>query len=102
MQSENPLFADLAKFVNSAGATLTGMAREARESGREHFREAFGGLDFVSRDEFEAVKAMAARARADAEALQARLDALEAKLGGAPAAKPARKPRAAAKAKPQR
>ena len=79
MQSENPLVADLVKLMNSAAGTLAGVGREARDGAREHFREALGGLDFVSREEFEAVKAMAAKARAEAEALKARLDALEAK-----------------------
>lgn len=80
MQSENPLIADLAKLMNSAAGTFAGMTREARESARERFREAMGGLDFVSREEFDAVKAMAAKARDDNEALKARIDALEVQL----------------------
>jgi BMFP domain-containing protein YqiC len=40
-----------------------------------------GGLDLVSRDEFDAIKAMAEKARTENDALKARLDALEAKLG---------------------
>jgi BMFP domain-containing protein YqiC len=40
-----------------------------------------GGLDFVSREEFDAVKTMAAKARSDNEALLARLEALEKALG---------------------
>ncbi|MEJ5976552.1 accessory factor UbiK family protein [Novosphingobium sp. PS1R-30] len=81
MQSENPLIADFVKLMNSAAGTLAGMTREARDSARERAKEAIGGLDFVSRDEFDAVKAMAAKAREDSEALKARLDAIEAKLG---------------------
>ena len=81
MQSENPLIADFVKLMNSAAGTLAGMTREARESARERAKEAIGGLDFVSREEFDAVKAMAAKAREDSEALKARLDALEAKVG---------------------
>jgi BMFP domain-containing protein YqiC len=80
MQSENPLIADLAKLVNSAAGTFAGVTREARDSARERFREALGGMDFVSREEFDAVKAMAAKAREEAETLKARLDALEAQL----------------------
>ncbi len=83
MQSENPLIADFVKLMNSAAGTFAGMTREARESARERFKEAVGGMDFVSREEFDAVKAMAAKAREENEALKARLDALEAK----PAAK---------------
>ncbi len=80
MQSENPLFADLAKLMNSAAGTFAGMTREARDTARERFREAMGGMDFVSRDEFDAVKDMAAKAREENEALKARIEALEAKL----------------------
>lgn len=80
MQSDNPLFADFAKLLNSAAGTFAGMGREARDAARERFREAFGGLDFVSREEFDAVKDMAAKAREEAEALKARLAALEERL----------------------
>jgi BMFP domain-containing protein YqiC len=77
MQSENPLLADFAKLMNAAAGTLAGMGREARDGARERMREAMGGLDFVSREEFDAVKAMAAKAREECEALKARLEALE-------------------------
>ncbi|MFO1255956.1 MAG: accessory factor UbiK family protein [Sphingomonadaceae bacterium] len=77
MQSENPLIADIAKLLNSAAGTMAGMGREAREATRERVREAVGGLDFVSRDEFDAVKDMAAKAREENETLKARVDALE-------------------------
>ena len=78
MQSENPIFADISKLINSAAGTLAGMGREAGGSARERLREALGGLDFVSREEFDAVKALAATAREEAEALKARVAALEA------------------------
>jgi BMFP domain-containing protein YqiC len=80
MQSENPLLADFFKLVNGAAGTVAGVTREARESARERMREAFGGLDFVSREEFDAVKDMAAKARDENEKLAERLAALEAKL----------------------
>jgi BMFP domain-containing protein YqiC len=80
MQSENPLIADVVKLMNSAAGTLAGMTREARETARERMKEAMGGFDFVTREEFDAVKAMAARAREENEDLKARLDALEVKL----------------------
>lgn len=82
MQSENPLLADIAKLLNSAAGTVAGMGREARDAARERVREGLGGLDFVSRDEFDAVKDMAAKAREDSEALTARVAALEAALKG--------------------
>ena len=82
MQADNRLFDDLAKFVNGAAGTFAGIGREAQDSARSRAKEWLGGLDFVSRDEFEAVKAMAAAARDEADALRARLDALEAKSAG--------------------
>jgi len=80
MQSENPLIADFVKLMNSAAGTLAGMTREARDSARERAKEAIGGLDFVAREEFDAVKAMASKARDENETLKARIDALEVKL----------------------
>jgi BMFP domain-containing protein YqiC len=77
MQSENRFFDDFVKIVNGAAGTLAGMGREAEASMRERAREWVGGLDFVSRDEFEAVKAMAATARDEVDALKARLAKLE-------------------------
>ena len=77
MQSENPLLADIAKLLNSAAGTMAGMGREARDAARERVKEAVGGLDFVAREEFDAIKDMAAKAREENEALKARVDALE-------------------------
>lgn len=80
MQSQNPILADLVKLANSAAGTVAGMTREARESARERLRERMGGLDFVSREEFETVKAMAQKAREQADALEARVAELAQKL----------------------
>ena len=80
MQSENPIIADFVKLANSAAGTLAGMTREAREGARERMKEALGGLDFVGREEFDAVKDMAARAREDSLKLEARIATIEAKL----------------------
>ena len=86
MQSENRFFDDLVKMLNGAAGTIAGMSREAEGNMRERVREWVGGMDFVSRDEFEAVKAMAAAARDEAEVLRARLDAFEAgvRIGSTP------------------
>ena len=75
MQSQNPLIADFVKLANSAAGTFAGMTREARESARERAKEAFGGMDFVTREEFDAVKTMAAKAREESEKLSARIAA---------------------------
>ena len=80
MQSENPIIADFVKVANSAAGTLAGMTREARDNAREKMREAMGGLDFVSREEFDAVKDMAANAREKVDALETRMAELEARL----------------------
>ena len=81
MQTENRLFDDLAKMLNGVAGTVAGMGREAEASMKERMKDWVGGMDFVSRDEFEAVKAMAAAARDEADALRARLDKLEAGPG---------------------
>ena len=94
MQSENRMVDDFVKMMNGLAGTVAGMGREAESSMREKAREWMAGADFVGRDEFEAVKAMAAAARDENEALKARIVALEAKLGGGTAKK------AAPKAKP--
>lgn len=78
MQSENRLFDDFAKFINGAAGTLAGVGREAEQSARARAKEWIGGLEFVSREEFDAVKAMAAAARDEADALRARIEKLEA------------------------
>lgn len=90
MQSQNKLFDDFSKLVNGAAGTIAGMGREAEAATREKAREWIGGLDFVARDEFEAMKAIAIAAREEVNLLKARVEALE---GGA---KPAAKPRKAA------
>lgn len=89
MQSENRFFDDLAKVMNGVAGTVAGAGREAEAAMRERAKEWIGRMDFVSREEFEAVKQMAATARAEVETLKLRLDALEGK--GAPAPKAATK-----------
>jgi BMFP domain-containing protein YqiC len=72
-------------MVNGFAGTMAGMGREAETSMREKAREWMAGADFVGRDEFEAVKLMAAAARDENELLKARISALEAKLLDKPA-----------------
>lgn len=86
MQSQNRFFEDLAKLANGAAGTFAGVAREMEASMRQSIERFVGGMDLVRRDEFEAVKSMAANARAEVEALRARLDALE--KGGVDAVEP--------------
>jgi BMFP domain-containing protein YqiC len=76
--------------VNGFAGTMAGMGREAESSAREKFKEWMGGADFVGRDEFEAVKAMAAAARDENEILKARIASLEARLPAPAAGAPKR------------
>jgi len=80
MQSENPFIADFVKLMNSAAGTPAGVGRDARHSARERFKEFMGEMDFVSREEFDTVKDMAAKAREESEALKKRVEELELKL----------------------
>lgn len=99
MQSQNRFLDDLAKVLNGAAGTVAGMGREAETAFRERTREWIGGLDMVSRDEFEAVKAIAVAAREENAGLKARIEALEAGASPArakPAARPKKKPGAGA------
>jgi BMFP domain-containing protein YqiC len=93
MQSQNRIFDDLVKMMNGVAGTMAGMGREAESSMRDKMREWVGGMDFVARDEFDAVKAMAVAARDENDALKKRIEALEL------AAKPAQAKPAAAKPK---
>jgi len=92
MQSQNRMFDDLVKMMNGVAGTMAGVGREAESSMREKMREWVGGMDFVSREEFEAVKAMAAAARDENDALKARIEVLE----KAATPKPAKAPKAGA------
>ena len=100
MQSENRMFDDLVKMVNGVAGTMAGAGREAEASMRERMREWVGGADFVGRDEFEAVKAMAAAARDENEILKARIAALEAKVAGPAAGTTKRGPKPKPEARP--
>ena len=88
MQSQNRLFDDFVKVMNGAAGTLAGMTREAQSAMQERARDWIGGLDIVSREEFDAVKAIAVAARDENETLRRRIEALEAAAPGV-AASPA-------------
>jgi len=71
------MFDDAARVAGGALGTLAGLKREVEAMARQQFERLLAGLDLVTRDEFEAVKAMAAKAREEQDALAARLEALE-------------------------
>ena len=80
MQTRNPFIDDLTKMANGAMGALTGVKDEVEARVRDQIARILDGMDIPRRDEFDAVKAMAAKAREESEALKARLDALEVKL----------------------
>jgi len=80
MQSQNRFFDDLARVAAGAMGTLSGLRSEVETRVREQLERVLAGMDLVSRDEFEAVKAMAAKARSEQDDLQRRLARLESRL----------------------
>lgn len=80
MQTQSTLFDDLARVMTGAMGMAQGMSDEAKSFMRAQADRFVAEMDLVGRDEFEAVKQMAAEARAEADALRARVEALEALL----------------------
>lgn len=103
MQTDNRLLDDLARMANGALNTLSGLREEIESRVRERVERILADMDMVPREEFEAVRAMAQKARTEQEDLAARVAALERQLSeSAPARARPRKPAAkrSAKAKP--
>jgi BMFP domain-containing protein YqiC len=94
MQTRNPFFDEFAKLATGAAGVAQGVGEEARSFWRSQVERIIADMDMVRRDEFDAVKDLAASARAEVDVLKARLEALEA--GAAPVTKAA--PKAAPKA----
>jgi BMFP domain-containing protein YqiC len=78
MQTRNRIFDDAAKLAGGAVGTLEGVRREIEALVRQQVERILSRFDLVTRDEFDAVKDMAARARAEQEELAKRLKMLEA------------------------
>jgi BMFP domain-containing protein YqiC len=77
---DNRILDDLAKVAAGALGGVAGLKQEVEGRLRQQFERILASMDVVGREEFEVVKAMAARARAEQEALAARLTALEERL----------------------
>lgn len=109
-QTSNRLFDELARLMTDAANVAQGVRREASTAFRSQAERLINDLDLVRREDFDAVKEMASRARAENETLAARVAALEAEVaaltgkaqkpaaeataeGGETAAKPKRAPR---------
>jgi len=80
MQTNNRFFDDLARVAAGAIGGLAGVRQEVEGRLRDQLERLLAGMDLVTREEFEAVKAMAAQARTEQEILAARLAKLEQKL----------------------
>src|SRR5579864_37997 len=92
MQTENRLFDDLAKVATGALGALTGVREEIEARMREQFERILDRMNLVRREEFDAVQAMAQKARAAQEALEQRVAQLEARLAQTPSEPPAGAP----------
>jgi BMFP domain-containing protein YqiC len=88
MQTDNRLLDGVARFLTNAAGAAQAFTAEVETMVKTRIERMIADLDFVPREEFDAVKTMAAKARTENEKLAARVTELEAKLGmGKPKAK---------------
>ena len=99
MQTQNKLLDDLARVASGAIGVAAGMREEVDARLRDQFARVLGRMDLVTREEFEAVRAMAIKAREEQEILSERVATLEAALKTTPKSAPKGRNPAAAKAK---
>ena len=79
MQSKNKIFDDLSQLMTNAMGVAQGAKDEAQNAMKGLMDRWLADRDFVTREEFDAVRAMAQKAREENDALKARLDAIDAK-----------------------
>lgn len=77
----NRIFDDFAKLMTDAAGAAQGLRREAETAFRSQAERVLNSMDVVKREEFEAMRDMAIKARAENEKLSAQIAALEARLG---------------------
>lgn len=80
-QTRSRIFDDFSRLITDAAGLADGARREVETLARSQIERLMAGMDLVSREEFEAVREMAALAREQNEKLEARIAALEAKMG---------------------
>lgn len=80
--TQTRFFDELAKLMTNAAGAAQGVRREIDTLVQAQMERILNNMELVKREEFEAVKAMAQKAREENDALAARLAALEARLGG--------------------
>ena len=79
-QTRSHFFDDISRLMTDAAGVAEGARREVETLARSQFERFAAGMNFVSREEFEAVREMAAQARTQNDRLEARIAALEARL----------------------
>ena len=80
MQTRNRILDDMARVASGALGTATGLRGEVEALVRERLKRALGDMELVDREEFEAVKAMAAKARTEQETMAATIAELRAEI----------------------
>lgn len=80
MQTSNRILDDMAKVASGAVSAVTGLKGDGENLLRRQMEKLLADMDLVTREEFDAVKAMAANARAEQEKLEARVAELEGQL----------------------
>ena len=81
MQTENRFFDDIARVASGATSTLVNIRTELESMIKQRLQRILADMDLVPRDEFEAVKAVASKARAEQELLEERIAELEKSVG---------------------
>lgn len=80
MQTKSRLFDDMARVASGAAGALSGVRHEVEGIVKQRLERVLADMDLVTRDEFEAVREVAAKARLEQEALERRVATLEAEL----------------------
>ncbi len=83
-QTQNRMFDEMARLMGDAASVAQGVKREAETMLRTQMERFVADMDLVKREEFDVVKELASKARAENEELKARIATLEAKLGAGP------------------
>ena len=83
-QTRGQFFDDISRLVSDAAGLADSARREVETMARAQMERMLASMNVVSREEFEAVKEMAVKARDENDKLAARIAALEAKLGREP------------------
>ena len=81
MQTQSAIFDEIAKLMTEAAGAADGVRREAETAMKSQLQRLIADMDFVPREEFDAVRDMARAAREENDALKARITALEEKIG---------------------